>query len=491
VVVLLYAFWGWYSNNRYGEYRVARSQYAAASRGPLRIGVMWNDDFDQSYRTAVEVGVAEVNARGGKFSDGTPIQLEPVYVDANRFSSLYEPDQLETANNFGEMLERKLLRDRSITSVLVRAAGQTEKSTVLCEAYGAALLHAGRSQLESNFIYPLAIQPGALDYIRRVNRTLDAILEASPSPPASGQTVNVGIYFDATVPNIDNTLHACLQDLDQLSSLTKAVRQLREGIAKGDIDPQLTLQQLDWSHYLQSGLSDNPGDVDTLQRLCVAGNLGPQTTLDQALSRALVHRRAPRPLFVRGFVPSLSSLTAPGLETYASLVVPEDEARQAELVVFLGPLVTAVPLMRELRRVQQPVPVVAYEYWTPAHLRLLLGPSATNLYLVSLMNPNSTEPEFLDFKTRFEAQATAEQRPSAIDADALLGYQSVLLLEQALLGADSRVPLNLVNALKFPPRPLQIMGSPFKFDLKGQAIDRPTYVLKFTGDGFELIEGRK
>ena len=485
VVSLIYVEWGAYHDNWYGYRAESRATLAATSKSEeVQIAVVWNQDPDLTYLTGVEVGIEEVNSRRIPLADGRKVQLKPIYKDANDRGETLTGD----TDPYGDVLSNLLATNDNIVAMLAKTpTSVNDKTSVVCESYGVALLQATRndaSLTKGAYRYQINVCPRQQTVVRRVNSLLENIVPDRPRKP-----VRIGVLFDATLHYVELGLHGYLRDLEELSSITEACSKLKKSVEDHGIDPHLTLRQLDLDHYLQSGLTDNPGEIETLLRLGVPyKQITEDSTLQDALQLPELPDRVNSVAFVRGFVPNLNTLRIPEGQNQ---IISSGEATDSDVYVVLTPLAQAADLVRRLRRIN-PAPTVFFQLDSPAFIRESLAESANGAYIGSILDPNSSQPEFVDFRTRFAARARAAGR-RVVEANdvALLGYQSVLLLEKGMQGSGTSVPLQLVSALKFPTKPIELMGSEIKFDASGSPLHRPAYLLKFTGSGFEVVEKRK
>jgi len=89
------------------------------------------------------------------------------------------------------------------------------------------------------------------------------------------------------------------------------------------------------------------------------------------------------------------------------------------------------------------------------------------------LEPYHGDAAFHDFSKRFRDKFT-----DAPNADALLGYDSLLILAGAIRKADSFVPDAVAAALKDSPIEDSLSGS-LRFDQKGSAIKRPPHFISY------------
>ena len=465
LIVVLYVAWGLNYSSFYQSIADSRTAYAARSTGDIEIGVMWSDDVSHTYQTGVEVGIAEVNARGIKMADSSVRYLRPVFVAGNNNSP----------EDFGVSLTSLLSKSPHMVATLVGVPPRmANKASIVCDAYGTALLlstpHDARQSI-SGFPNMVSVIPPLPVFARLINTNLESVVSHGDSL----QPIRVGIMFDASPADASITIHSFLQSFEEISRLFASADLLHKFVVQGDLGGKFTLGQLLEDPLLQSSGADGIDDIDTLIQAAAASKEEP---LDKVLAQLHTPRRPLELAFVQYYTKDLT--TATPLVSMVGQYKPD-------VIILLGNR-SSLGLLKERTREQIPVPVVTLEMQQPEFYRKTLGYLTDELVVASTVNPDLADPDFQDFKKRFSSQAQAQQRGTlTLDDQGLAGYESVLLLEKSLLSAGSSTPASIISGIKYPIKPWKIAGHTLVFDKRGIPVNRKTYLLKYTEGRFQAL----
>lgn len=468
-LLLLYVAWGIYDSNFYQSIAQRRAQHARTSTEDIEIGIVTADDPGETFLTGVEVGIAEVNARGIKPPTGSSRRLAPIYLSLGKHTLEVE--------DFGVKLTRFIAAHPRMVAVLAGIPSRlTNKTDVICQSYGVALLLSSPRDLRTNAenestIYLLP----SMDVLdNQVNLNL-ALLASTPEPNSQ---IRVGVLSDAEPSQGRLTAHTYLQSLAEMIQFGKAGNLLYTAMERGEINGKLTLAQLRANPFLQTGVTSRVEDIGVLvsqDRVRLPSNL----RLEEALTLLKVPRPETELVFVHTYTPSEPD--------YPSLFASVGQQRP-HLLVGLGNLRHAPNLIRELRRVQINTPVVVFQTLSPELFFDQFERAAENTIVASTVDPNDQTADFLDFQRRFVARAGTQHREgNAVDDMGQAGYESTLLLEAAVKATGSTVPTSIVHSIRFPVEELRFGGQVLSFDKSGWPLQRKIHLLRYTGGSFQPL----
>ena len=468
-LLLIYVAWGIYDSNFYQSIAQRRAQTAKASTEDIEIGIVTADDPGETFLTGVEVGIAEINGLGIQPPTGSARRLAPVYLSLGKRTLEVE--------DFGVKLTKFIAAHPRMVAVLAGIPSRlTNKTDVICESYGVALLLSSPRDLRNNArnestIYLLP----SMDVLdNQVN--LELGLLAAPQEPNS--PIRVGVLSDAEPSEGRLTAHTYLQSLAEMIQFGKAGNLLHTAMSQGEINGKLTLGQLRANPFLQAGVTSRVEDIGVLvsqDRVRLPSSL--------RLEEALAFLKVPRPDTDLAFVHTYT----PKEPDYPDLFALVGQSRP-HLLIGLGNLRHTPNLIRELRRVQINTPVVVFQTLSPEVFLDQFEQAAENTIVATTVDPNDQTADFLDFQRRFVARAATQHREgNAVDDMGQAGYQSTLLLEAAVEATGSTVPTSIVHSIKFPVEELRFGGQVLAFDTAGWPLQRKIHLLRYTGGSFQPL----
>ena len=468
-LLLLYVAWGLYDSNFYTSMAERRARLALASKEDMEIGVVTIDDPGDTYRTGVEVGIAELNAGGIHPPTGPTRRITLVYLDIGI-------QQLEV-EDFGIKLTNLLASHPRMVALMAGVPTRfAEKTDVICQSYGVGLLLSSPRNLRNsaandNTIFLLPSM-NVLD--NQVNLNLPLLVPGK----AETDLIRVGLLNDAEPFQAGLTSHTYLQSLAEMIQFGRAGNLLYKAMTQGEINGKLTLSQLSANPFLQAGITNHVEDIGFL-----VGQDGLRLPSNLSLEEALRLLKVPRPDGELSFIHTFT----PQEPEYAELFASVGE-HKPDLLVNLGYLRHTPQMIRELRRVRINTPIVVFQTLSPEVFLDQFEQAAENTIVVSTVNPNDQTADFLDFQRRFTARAESQQRKGkAPDDVGQAGYESILLLKAAVEATGSTVPTSIIHSIKFPVQELRFGGQVLSFDQAGWPLQRKVHLLRYTGGGFQPL----
>jgi hypothetical protein len=457
-------FW---AHNFYQKRIDGRAATAMRSTGNIKFSsISLEGVYGQAYRWGVQAGLEKAN-QSPPTIDGAQRQLQDLPFIISKDSD---------AESFGFKLTTRLQLHRDVVAIAVECPLQLEhKASVISESFGVLNLMWSQNPrgLYPDTNYVLHLEPDKVHYSHFLNERVFEVSGVTEGP------VKIGVFFDATIPDVRSTLitYKRLTLTDNIAH--EAIAKLRQAVENGTLNGETTLWALKDDRFSQSGLFRDPALLKSYLHEHLPGQGVKESLTIQELLTALPPEQTQIHLeFFQSYVPSTG--------TDYQRIVRRVPTEQVDLLILVGnPLPNGTEsLIPAIRSMQVSAPIAYFGYEEPERIKEAFGRTAGDLYCVSTLDPNSTEPAYQEFRDAY-TQLSGGQAPNET---ALLGYETAWLMGQALSQSNSSVPIDIANTLKFAKDEWKGVFGEYHFTSNGLAEGRDLFLLRYVDGSYETME---
>lgn len=165
-------------------------------------------------------------------------------------------------------------------------------------------------------------------------------------------------------------------------------------------------------------------------------------------------------------------------------MLSEIRREQFDAIMLADDLPWAGKLLIDMKQMGITQPIIATDRLDSMTVWRIAGVAANNLFVASAVNPSSTNPNYLDFQTRFRKRFGAEPGYGASQ-----GYEAFTLFVKAVLKAGSADPIVVATTMK--TNTWQGLFGDFTFDDTGDIVGRDVSIKRMQDGAFRQVVVQK